>query len=69
MIYKYRWLERFMLRFFKGRYAKRYMKVYPEAYKKIDDNTYCINLTMMYGSTRTKDSKLKKIMDKVVKES
>jgi hypothetical protein len=57
-----------MLRFFKGRYAKRYIKTYPNAYMKIDDNTYCINLTMMFGNRKTKDKKLKKIMDKTVKE-
>jgi len=68
MIYKYKWLNRFMLKFFKKAYAKRYLKKYPEAYKSFGDGVYCVNLTMMFGNTKTSDKKLKKIMDKVTED-
>ena len=57
-----------MLRFFKRVYAKRYLKKYPNAYQNYGDGVYAVNLTMMFGNTKTSDKKLKKIMDRVVEK-
>lgn len=66
MIYKYKWLDKFMKRFFLKAYFKRYFKLYPKAYQVLDD-ICIIDITSILGhNTKHKDSKIKKTLDKII---
>jgi len=66
MIYKYKWLDKFMKRFFLKAYFKRYFKLYPEAYQR-NGETYAINITSILGhNTKHKDNKTKMVLDQLV---
>ena len=65
MIYRWRWLDKFMKRWFLNAYFKRYFKKHPEAYQVYDD-VCLIDVTQIIGNTKHKDSKIKETLDQII---
>jgi len=68
MIYKYKWIDRFMKRWFLKRYLTRYIKKNPNAYQRCEHDffeyVYFIDITEILGHhTKHKDKKILKILD------